>query len=46
VHRAADRLDRDVLTGLRPAQLPRRRDDLTMALDRGGELALGLRPGP
>jgi hypothetical protein len=45
VHRAADRLDRDVLTGLRPAQLLHRSEHLTMAIDGGGELALGLRPG-
>lgn len=44
VHRAADRLDRDVLNGLQRAQLWHR-SDLTMALHRGGELALGLRPG-
>ena len=45
VHRAADRLDRDVLTRLRPARLLHRREDLTMALDRRGELTFGLGPG-
>ena len=39
---AGDRLDRDVLAGLGAAQLLHRRGDLTVTLDRGGELPLGL----
>ena len=44
VHRAADGLDRDVLTRLRPAQFLHRGEDFTMSLERRGELAFGLRP--
>jgi hypothetical protein len=44
MHRAADRLDRDVLAGLRPTRFLHRSEDLTMARDRGAELAFGLRP--
>ncbi len=42
---AVDRLDRGVLAALRTALLPHRGDDFTVALGRGGELALGLGPG-
>jgi hypothetical protein len=42
LHGTADRLDRDVLAGLGAAQLPHRGERLTVAVDRGGELALGL----
>ena len=42
LNRAADRLDRDVPTGLRAAQLLHRGDNLTMTQGRGRELALGL----
>jgi hypothetical protein len=42
LNRAADRLGRDVLAGLRAARLLHRGDDLTMTRGRGRELPLGL----